>query len=327
MTASWIEPHPLLTLDAEAAVQAILDGIRDAARMQLGRRSAIVAVSGGIDSSVTAKLCAMALGSANVTGLLMPERESSAQTRRLSREAAAAAGIRAVVEDITPILEGAGCYRRRDAALRELIPAYGPGWRCKIVQPPVLAEPGKRAFRIVARGPDGEHEDIEPAIELLRAVVAASNFKQRTRKMLEYYYADRLNGLVAGTSNRMEAELGFFVKLGDGAGDLKPIAHLYKSQVYQVGAHIGLPAPLLQAAPTPDTYPLAHDAEEFFFAAPLDILDLCLFCRNNRYSVEATADVTGLTPDQVTAVFADMAGKRAVAEYLHAAPITLGDAG
>ena len=72
-------------------------------------------------------------------------------------------------------------------------------------------------------------------------MVAAANFKQRVRKMMEYYYADLLQYAVAGTPNRLEYDQGFFVKNGDGAADVKPIAHLYKSQVYQLAAYLGVP--------------------------------------------------------------------------------------
>lgn len=321
MAKLFLQAPELLKIDPEAEVKRILAATKELTNYRLARRGAVVATSGGIDSSVTVRIFAEALGAENVIGLMMPEKESSEQTRRLSRLACESAGVRAIEEDITPILEGAGCYRRRDEAVKTIFPNYGPGWRCKIVTPPVLTGDGDGIFTIVAGGPNGEQEEIEPPIEVLRQVVAASNFKQRARKMMEYHYADLHNYAVGGTSNRMETELGFFVKLGDGSGDVKPIAHLYKSQIYQVAEYLGLPDELLTVAPTPDTYPLEHDAEEFFFALPLETLDVCVYCRNNGYTAEQAAEFAGVTVEQARAAYADIAAKRAGAEYLRAAPL------
>ena len=82
-------------------------------------------------------------------------------------------------------------------------------------------------------------------------VVAATNLKQRTRKMVEYHHAERRNFAVAGTPNRLEYDQGFFVKGGDGLADFKPIAHLYKTQVYQLAEALGLPASVRSRPPTP----------------------------------------------------------------------------
>ena len=202
MSAAFLTAHPLLAIDAAAAVDHIIRTVREQVRYGLARRGAVVAVSGGIDSSVTLKLCALAFGPENVVGLLMPERESSEQTRRLSRLAAEYAAVEAIEQDITPALEGAGCYRLRDEAVHALIPDYGAGWRCKLVNTPVLEGGGGGLFTLVAEGPDGHPVEVEPPIEILRQVVAASNFKQRTRKMMEYDHADLNNYAVAGTSNR-----------------------------------------------------------------------------------------------------------------------------
>ena len=106
--------------------------------------------------------------------------------------------------------------------------------------------------------------------------------KQRTRKQLEYYHADRLNFAVIGTPNRLEYDQGFFVKNGDGAADVKPIAHLYKSQVYQLAAYLGVPEEIRRRPPTTDTWSLAQTQEEFYFSLPYDRMDLCLYGAQQR---------------------------------------------
>ena len=203
---------------------------------RLRRRGAVVGLSGGIDSSVTAALCVAALGPANVLGVLMPEKDSDPESLRLGRLVADTFGIRHVVEDIAPTLSAAGCYRRRDDAIRELFPDYGPDWSCKVVLSNALHGNRYSLTKLVVQSPTGERREARMPLAVYQAVVAATNMKQRTRKQLEYYHADRLNYAVAGTPNRLEYDQGFFVKNGDGAADFKPIAHLYKTQVYQLAA-------------------------------------------------------------------------------------------
>jgi NAD+ synthase len=156
-------------------------------------------------------------------------------------------------------------------------------------------------------------------------IVAATNFKQRTRKMLEYYHADRLNYAVAGTPNRLEYDQGFFVKLGDGAADVKPIAHLYKSQVYALAEHLGVPEDIRRRPPTTDTYSLAQGQDEFYFSLPYDKMDLCLYAKNNGLPISEVAQATGLTSEQVERVFGDIDTKRSTTRYLHLAPILVDD--
>jgi NAD+ synthase len=149
-------------------------------------------------------------------------------------------------------------------------------------------------------------------------VVAATSFKQRVRKMLEYYHADRLHHAVAGTPNRLEYDQGFFVKNGDGAADVKPIAHLYKTQVYQLADLLGIPDEIRERAPTTDTYSLPQTQEEFFFSLPYGQMDACLLARDHGVPPPLVAEALGLTPDQVARVYRDIDAKRAAARYLHA---------
>ena len=151
-------------------------------------------------------------------------------------------------------------------------------------------------------------------------IVAATNFKQRTRKMLEYYHADRLNYAVTGTPNRLEYDQGFFVKLGDGAADIKPIAHLYKTQVYRLAEYLGVPEKIRQRSPTTDTYSLAQGQDEFYFSLPYDKMDLCLYAKNNDVSTDTVADALGLATEQVQRVYDDIDTKRATTRYLHMRP-------
>jgi NAD+ synthase len=311
----------VLRLDADATLAEIVASLEEAVLRRLRKRGVIVAVSGGVDSSVAAALCVRALGPERVLALLLPEAESSDETARLGMLLVDHLGVEAVTEDITPILEAAGCYRRRDDAIREVVPSYGPGWRAKIVLPSVLGGGRLPIFSAVVESPEGEQSRARLTADAYRAVVAATSFKQRIRKMLEYYYADRLERAVVGTPNRLEYDQGFFVKGGDGAADVKPIAHLYKTQVYQLAEHVDIPEEIRSRPPTTDTYSLPQTQEEFYFSVPYDVLDLCLYALNNKVPATAIAPACELSAEDVERVFRDIEAKRRATAYLHLAPL------
>ncbi|WP_068459111.1 NAD(+) synthase [Hyphomicrobium sulfonivorans] len=312
-----------LQLDAAVAVRAITQGISNQVLRRLRRRGAVIGLSGGIDSSVTAALCAAALGPQNVMAVLMPEKDSDPDSLRLGRLVAETYGIGHVVEDIAPTLSAAGCYLRRDGAIRELFPDFGSDWSCKVVLSNVLHGNRYSLTKLVVETPSGERREARMPIGVYQAVVAATNMKQRIRKQLEYYHADRLNYAVAGTPNRLEYDQGFFVKNGDGAADFKPIAHLYKSQVYQLAEELGIPAEIRQRPPTTDTWSMAQTQEEFYFALPYEQMDLCLYGLEHALTAEAVAQATGLTEEQVTLVWQDIEAKRKATRYLHEPPLLI----
>jgi NAD+ synthase len=313
-----------LAIDPELETTRVSESLRDYLR-GTKRRGVVVALSGGIDSSVVAALCVAALGKERVFGLHMPEQESSSDTLRLSRLLADSLGIDSTLEEISPILDAAGCYRRRDEAIRSVCPEYGPGWKSKIVLPSVVDSDSFRLYSIVVLAPDGTQTKHRLTPEAYLGIVAATNFKQRARKMLEYYHADRLNYAVTGTPNRLEYDQGFFVKLGDGSADVKPIAHLYKTQVYALAAHLGVPEEIRSRPSTTDTYSLPQSQEEFYFSLPYARMDLCLFGLNNDVPVEEVAAATGLTVEQVHRVYRDVEQKRRTTQYLHLPPELAGE--
>lgn len=325
-TASPDLSWDVLEIDADAVVEEIVSGLREVVLRRLRRRGGVVALSGGIDSSVCAALCARAFGPERVLGVFMPEADSADDTLALSRLSAESVGISTVLEDITGILEATGCYRRRDEAIRQVLPEYGEGWKAKIVLPPLLGDERFRLFSVVAESPAGERREARLTSTAYREVVAATNFKQRTRKTLEYHHADRLDYAVVGTPNRLEYDQGFFVKQGDGAADVKPIAHLYKTQVYRLADALEIPEKIRSRPPTTDTYALPQSQEEFYFSLPYDKMDLCLYAKTNGYPPEAVAEALGLSPGDVERVYKDIDAKRRVADYLHLGPQLVVDA-
>jgi len=309
--------------EAAAELDRITAALRDVTLRDLRRRGAVVGLSGGIDSSVVAALCARAFGRERVLGLFMNDAESSAETIELGRLAAARFGIRTIDEPLAPMLAAAGCYTRRDDAIRRVIPEYTEGWRCKIVLPSVIESDRLRIFTLVVRAPDGTMREVRMPPEVYMQVVAATNFKQRLRKMLEYYHADREGYAVVGTPNLLEYDQGFFVKNGDGAADVKPIAHLYKTQVYQLAELLDIPEEIRRRPPTTDTYSLPQSQEEFYFSLPYERMDACLYARDHDVPAKEAALALGLTPQQVERVYRDIDAKRAAARYLHAPPLVI----
>jgi NH3-dependent NAD+ synthetase len=218
-----------LELDAAAETDRIVKEIREKLRVDLRKRGLVLGISGGIDSSVCAALAVRALGPKNVFGLFTPENDSDPDSLRLGRSVAETFGLESVIEDIGPSLAAMGCYARRDDFIRQVVPEYGRGWASKIVFDNALTTGGYNISSLVVQSPQGETIKLRLPAQVYLGIVAATNMKQRTRKQLEYYHADRLNFAVIGTPNRLEYDQGFFVKNGDGAADIKPIAHLYKS--------------------------------------------------------------------------------------------------
>ncbi len=309
-----------LTIDAEAEIGRIVAALRSQLRA-MKKRGLVLGLSGGIDSSVSLALAVRAVGAKNVFGLFMPENDSDPESLSLGRLAAETFGVDAAVEDIGPALKALGCYERRDAFIRELVPGYGEGWASKVVIANALEADAYNISSLVVQDPAGNRQKLRMPPSVYLGVVAATNMKQRTRKQVEYYHADRLNFAVIGTPNRLEYDQGFFVKNGDGAADVKPIAHLYKSQVYALAAHLGIPEDIRRRPPTTDTYSLEQTQEEFYFSLPYDRMDLCLYGLNNGVPAAEVAVAAKLDEEQVQRVWADIAAKRKATRYLHSAPL------
>jgi NAD+ synthase len=315
-----------LTIDLEAEASRISERLRAAVVTVLRRRGVIVAVSGGIDSALVATLAVRAMGRERVHALLLPERDSSPESTRLGTQLCDALGVQRTIHDISPALQAVGCYRERDEAVRSVFPGFEPSMRWKMVLGANRLEAGQLAlFSVVVQLPGGEERSFRLTADAYLRILAATNFKQRTRKMLEYFHADRLNYAVAGTPNRLEHDLGFFVKLGDGAADVKPIAHLYKTQVYAMARHLGVVPEIVARPPTTDTYSLAQSQQEFYFSLDHRLLDLLLWAKDHGVAAATAAQELGMSAEHVQHVYEDIDRKRRVAEYLHAAPISLTD--
>src|SRR5690242_4240011 len=310
-----------MRLDAGRATREITDALRHQVGQLLRRSGLVVAMSGGVDSALCAALAVAAVGPRRVLGLALPERESDPISLGLARDWAHQLDIDFVTEDISATLAACGAYAERDAAIRRVVPEYDRGWRCKLVIAGGGLDPDRlQVCQLTVQSPDGAQRTVRLPAREFRQIVAATNYKQRVRKMREYYHADRLHYAVVGTPNRLEYDQGFFVKGGDGLADVKPIAHLYKTQVYQLAAYLGVPAAVTSRPPTTDTFSLPQSQEEFYYNMPTRTLDVVLHAHNAGRPAREVASEIGFTAEQVERAFKDIEQKRSTTRYLHLGP-------
>ena len=313
-----------LDLDVVKETNRIVETLRESVHQTLHRQGAVLGISGGIDSSVVLALCAKAFGPERVTALLLPEGESSPDSATLAQLVADHYGVATLTEDISGALEGFGCYRRRNEAIARLFPEFGPGWKAKIALPGNLLEKETlNIFSLTVTNPEGEEFTKRLPPREYYQIVAASNFKQRSRMAMLYYHAELRNYAVIGTPNKNEHLLGFFVKHGDGGIDVSPIGHLFKTQVYQLARHLGVPEEIQKRTPTSDTYPGGSSQEEFFFRLPFDILDTIWFGYEQGVPNEEIAQALELSVEQVERVVADIVRKQRTTTYLRMTTITM----
>lgn len=313
-----------LALDAAAEVERIVAWLRDAVHHQLRRQGAVVGISGGVDSSVVLALCARAFGPERIVALMLPERDSSPDSAALASRVAARYGVTPLLEEISAALDGFGCYQRRDEAVRRIFPQFEPGWTTKITLPGnLLDQDTLNVFHLTVISPDGREWSQRMPLREYYQIVAASNFKQRTRMALLYYHAELRNYAVIGTANKAEHDQGFFVKHGDGGVDVQPIGHLFKTQVYQLAEYLDVPVEVRQRAPTSDTYSAGSTQEEFFFRVPFEILDVVWLGYEQGVPSKEIGSALGLSAEQVERVIADIVRKERTTAYLRMGALSL----
>jgi NAD+ synthase len=315
----------VLNIDPAAVIEELIEDLRRDVRKTLRRSGAVVGISGGVDSSVVLALCVRAFGPRRVLGVMMPEKDSSADSLVLARKLADRFEIETAVEDMTGALVGFGCYARRDEAIRRVFPEYDASYKAKITLPgDLLDSDALNLFYLTIISPEGQEKSQRLNLRDYLQIVAASNFKQRSRMAMLYYHAEARNYAVVGTPNKNEHDQGFFVKWGDGGYDVAPVRHLFKTQVYQLAEHLAIPDEIRHATPTTDTYPAHSSQEEFFFRLPFETMDLLWYAQEHEVPVAEAARVMDLTAEQVERAWTDFTRKRRTTQYLRALPIEYG---
>lgn len=308
----------------EAEANQISGRLREDIFKVLRRKGAVIGISGGIDSSVTLALAVKAIGAEKVLGIMLPEKDSSPESKELAIKLAEKFKIKTLEEDITGALDGFGCYKRRDEAVVTVFPEYNSiDYKMKIgINQSGLNQFLPPVFSLTIIDHEGnEKSKILPVKEYLQ-IVAASNFKQRCRMSMLYYHAERLHYAMIGTPNKHEVEQGFFVKHGDGGADIMPIAHLYKSQVYQIAEYFGIPQEIINRTPTSDTYSAEQTQEEFFFQMPYHEMDLIWYGMENQIPTVEIGKALGKTTEEIELLYKNLSRKQKTTEYLRMAPIT-----
>jgi NAD+ synthase len=317
-----------LDINPEQETERIVQALRQHVHQTMHRRGVVLGISGGVDSSVVLALCVRAFGPQHVTALLLPEKDSDPDSERLGRLVAGRFQVEPLLEVITPVLDGFGCYPRRDEAIRRLFPEYDAalGYKAKIVLPQnLLDEDTLNFFSLTIVTPQGEEKTRRLPVREYSQIVAASNFKQRTRMAMLYYHAELRNYAVVGTANKNEHDQGFFVKWGDGGVDIQPIVHLFKTQVYQLAEYLGVPDEIRQRPPTSDTYSAACTQEEFFFRLPFAVMDVLWYAMEHNVPIAEVAQAMELEEIQVQRAYNDFTRKQRTTDYLRLPPIQLSE--
>jgi NAD+ synthase len=314
----------ILKINAKIVANQLSDTIASQIAIKMKKRGAVVGISGGIDSSVVLALCAKALGPDKVLGVMMPEKDSSTESKILALKLAKKFNVETVTEDITGGLEGMGCYPKRDEAIKKVFPEYDSSYKCKITIPTnILDKDSFNFFTLTIENKDGESKTERMPVSVYLQVVAASNMKQRLRMTALYYHAEKRNWAVVGTGNKDEHNQGFFVKFGDGGTDLKPIAHLFKVQIYQLADYLGIPNEIVERTPTTDTYSAEVTQAEFFFGLDFYLMDMLWFAMEHNVPPSMAAKVLNLTTEQVERGYASIKRKIEATEYLRMNPLEI----
>jgi len=314
----------VLEIDCPAEVTRICEFMKKTVLKDYRRKGVVVGLSGGIDSALTAALSVKTFGKERVLGLILPEKESSSESEVLAQELANQLGIKIGTVPITPILQSLGVYQRREAIVKKYFPKFEEGWKYKMaISKDTLEREGLNIFHLVAIDREGATHKERLSLNDYLEMVAATDMKQRTRMMQLYFYAEKSNYIVAGTTNKSELLQGFFVKYGDGGVDMEPIAHLYKMQVFQLSEFLGVPQSIIKRTPSPDTWSAGVSDEEFYFRIPYDLLDLLLYAHEQRVPLEDVSNVLNMPPEKILRFYKDFEAKNKATWHLRVAPPNL----
>jgi NAD+ synthase len=307
----------ILDINPDKECNRICEFIKEQVFSRFRREGGVVGISGGIDSALTAALSVRALGRDKVLGILLPEKESNPISLTYGELLIKRLGIRSEKVDITQALESLGSYSRRDEIIKKIFPEYDNTYKIKIGLPQDLLERDRiNYFSLKIISSKGEEKSFRLSKDQLLGIVAATDMKQRTRMTQLYYYAEKNNYLVVGTTNYSEYAQGFYVKFGDGGVDLEPIAHLYKTQVYQLAKFLDIPEEIIRREPSPDTFSAVVSDQEFYFCMPYELLDLLLYAQENKIPLNKVSEVLNLPEEQIKRAYRDFDQKKKASAHL-----------
>jgi len=314
----------VLDLDPSFEISRISDFIRLMTFKNFKRKGAVIGLSGGIDSALVAELCVQALGKDKVLGMLLPEKESNPISLEYGQKQAENLGIQTVTVEITKQLESLNLYERRNAVIKRIFPEYNELYKFHVTLPQNLLEKDRiNYYSITIEDRNGARQNRRVSGSDWLEISACQNIKQRMRMIQLYYFSEKNNYIVAGTTNKAETIQGFFLKFGDGGVDIEPIGHLYKTQVYTLAEHLGVIEEIIARSPSPDTYSLPVTDKEFYFCLDYELLDLLLYGYENNVSPDQIAATLDLKEEQINRVFKDFKAKERATWHLREMPPSL----
>ena len=262
------------------------------------KKGIVIGLSGGIDSAITAALCAKSIGSEKILGLILPEKESDVNSKNLALQIAEKYNIDTETIDITNILESFGVYENKEKIVKEKFLNYNEKCKYRVVVPPKLENNIGIPFLEILDDKNALHKLKISSFDFLN-LTAATSIKHRVRMTMLYNYAEKNNFTVVGTTNKTEYLQGYFVKYGDGGSDIEPLVHLYKTQIYQIANFLKLPEEIINQDASPDVWSFKTSDEEFFYAVPYNIVDLILYGRENNISISEIAKFSKIGSEKV----------------------------
>ncbi len=312
-----------LKIDPVDTTEKLSQFIKQEVFSNLKRKGAIIGISGGVDSAVCAALSARALGLDNVLGVVLPEKESDPNSKVLAKKLADQLSIKSEYIDITSILSSLGVYSVREAIVKKLFPEFDSSYRYRLILPQNLLEKNRfNIYFLEIQNNRGRRFSRRLNAQDYRKMIAATDMKQRTRMMMLYYYAEMNHYAVVGTTNRSEMMQGFFVKYGDGGVDLEPLAHLYKTQVYQLASYLEIPKEIIKRNPSPDTFNLEVSDKEFYFCLPYDLVDSFLYAYENKLKLDELQNGLTLDREAIQRGLDEVDKKFKATKYLRKMPAT-----
>lgn len=312
--------HDLIKIkDLEKTVNKISDFIKDEISNRFQKSGAMVGLSGGIDSAVTAALCTRSLGSEKVFGLIMPEKESEPSSQKHAEKVAEKYNIKTKIIDITPILESFGVYQNKESIIKEKFPDFNSDCKYRVVVPPKVKNTIGIPFVEILDDKKKQHKLKISSSEFL-ALTAATSIKHRVRMTMLYFHGEKNNLCVMGTTNKSEYLQGYFVKYGDGGSDIEPLVNLYKLQIYQMGRFLRIPEEILTKDASPDVWSFPTTDEEFFYSIPYDVVDLMLYAQENNLSVKDIQKLSDLSIDDIENLLRIQNQKRAKSQHMREIP-------